>query len=230
MLRIRVLSPTGASLHAMSTNIGLLVFDGVESSSVERPQQVWASANRILSDRFDNRHRVGSTRLLATPHDRPVLSRDGVRLAPETAAAAALDPHTLWISDGDVSPLLDDYRVHAQLRAWHGSAAVTVAVGSGVLLAAAAGLLHQPVAATAVTAARLESLSPGLVTDHDSPIVDGGAVITSRAGEELQVALHLLRRVAGSRLSSSVAAALGAGPPSGSPIPSVTPLAGEGLI
>lgn len=176
-----------------TTTIGLLLFDGVEELDVVGPWEVLAWWTQHHPE--DGRRAV-------------LLSRDG---APVTAAKGMVlgaqvsreqcPPLEVLLHPGGrgTRPLAVDDEHLAWVRAQRAAVPLMTSVCTGSLVYAAAGLLAGRPATTHWSALEeLRALDPSVDVRTDARFVDDGDVITSAGvSAGIDMALHLVARLAG---------------------------------
>lgn len=180
----------------------ILLFDGVEELDAMGPWEVFAAwTQQFPQDGWRAR----------------LVSRDG---GPVTAAkSAVLTPHEEWSDDADlvvvpggqgIRPLVADTDLRSRLLAAHDRGALVASVCTGALLLAAAGLLHgRPVTTYHAAFDELLAIEPTCVPDTQARWIDNGDVVTSAGvSAGIDMALHLVDRLAGTERARQVRRAI----------------------
>lgn len=182
--------------------IQILLFDGVEELDAMGPWEVLSAwTQQFPQDGWHAR----------------LVSRDG---RPVTAAkTAVLTPHAEWSGDADLvlvpggqgtRPLVPDADVRGWLLRAHERGALVTSVCTGALLLAAAGLLRDLPATTYHAAFdELLAIEPTCLPDREARWVDAGEVVTSAGvSAGIDMALHLVDRLAGTERARQVRRAI----------------------
>ncbi|WP_432548278.1 DJ-1/PfpI family protein [Kineococcus sp. SYSU DK004] len=180
--------------------IGVLLFDGVEELDAVGPWEVLA---------YWTQHHPGDGWAVTTlaRGGRPVTCAKGMVITPQHALedAPALDV-LLHPGGAGTRPLLRDEEHLAWVRATAAAASLTTSVCTGSLVHAAAGLLAGRPATTYWGALDLlAELDPSVRVDREARWVDDGDVVTSAGvSAGIDMALHLVRRLAGEERARQV--------------------------
>ena len=170
--------------------VGIVLFDGADELSVVGPHEVLSSWARSTSPRTDV--------LLLSRDGEPVRSDAGLDLVP-TAPAGELEHLHVLIHPGGSGArrLTRDPQYLGWLRRVRARTPVLVALGTGSLPLAAAGLLvGRAVTVHPDLAGELLSVEPGALLDTAASTVDDGDLVTSAAGgHAVDLALHLVERL-----------------------------------
>lgn len=194
--------------------VGIVVFDGADELDVVGPHAVlsaWAAQDP---------HRPRIT--LFSPDGAPARSAAGLDLIPTGDLDAGAGVHVLIHPGGPgAMRLAKDPGYLSQVRAWRRQTPLLAAVGSAVVPLAAAGLLVGR--AVSCHPGHTESLidaEPGVLIDTGASQVDDGDLVTCAAGgHAVQLALHLIERLAGTEACVRVRRSLHFEPPEEPPLP-----------
>ena len=177
----------------MTNTIGILIFDGVEELDAVGPWEVLAAwTQRWPED--------GWAVTMLSPDGRPVRAAKGLTLAPLLAAAEAPPLDVLVHPGGQgTRPLLKDDDHLAWVRAQRERVPLMTSVCTGSLVYAAAGLLSGRPATTHWGSLQLlGELDPSIEVRSEDRYVDDGDVVTSAGvSAGIDMALHLVHRMAG---------------------------------
>jgi transcriptional regulator GlxA family with amidase domain len=177
----------------MVKTIGILLFDGVEELDAVGPWEVLAYWTRTFPD---DGYEV---RMLAAGLD-PVLCAKGLRLLPDTALGEAPPLEVLVYPGGfGTRTRLADEQELAWVRQQRATVPLLTSVCTGSLVYAAAGVLEGRPATTHWSALDLLSeLDPTIEVRPEARFVDDGDVVTaSGVSAGIDMALHLVARIAG---------------------------------
>jgi transcriptional regulator GlxA family with amidase domain len=176
----------------MTRHIGILLFEGVEELDAVGPWEVLAYWTRTFPD-------DGWDVTTITRDGEAVTAAKGLLLTPHSSydSMPALDVLVYPGGQGTRPHLRDDDQL-AWVRQQRDSVGLMTSVCTGSLVYAAAGLLHARPATTHWGALdRLAELDPSIEVRPDDRYVDDGDVITSSGvSAGIDMALHLVRRLA----------------------------------
>lgn len=189
----------------MSTvHIAILLFDGVEELDWAGPWEVltmWAALARR-----DEQADVVVTLCAEQPGE--ITCAKGARVLVDTAWDDLQGiPDVVVVPGGrGTRSLVEDSALLERLRAAHGDGATLVSVCTGALLLAAAGLLeHRPATTHHGAVTELQGLDGSCEVRQDARFVDDGDVITAAGvSAGIDVALHLVLRLAGTERARDV--------------------------
>lgn len=173
--------------------LGILLFDAVEELDAVGPWEVlsWWTGN----------HREDGYRVTTFSVDgAPVRCAKGMTIVPDRAAADLPSLEVLVHPGGrGTRPLTKDAEHLDRVRRWRREVPLMTSVCTGSLVYAAAGLLADRPAVTYRDAlGTLAELDPTIETRPDDRFVDDGDVITSSGvSAGIDMALHLVARLAG---------------------------------
>lgn len=193
----------------MSTvRIAILLFDGVEELDWAGPWEVltmWAA----LAGR-DGAEDVQV--VLCGDQTEPITCAKGARVLADTSWDDLTGTPDLVVVPGGrgTRSLVEDTVLLDRLRAAHDDGAMLASVCTGALLLAAAGLLENRPATTHHGAlAELQGLDGSCDVRRDERFVDDGDVITSAGvSAGIDMALHLVERLAGTERARAVRSAI----------------------
>lgn len=177
----------------MVKTIGILLFDDVEELDAAGPWEVLAYWTRTFpEDGFE-------VRMLGDTLD-PVTCAKGLRLLPDTTVAEAPPLEVLLYPGGfGTRARLADERELEWVRSQRETVPLLTSVCTGALVYAAAGVLKgRPATTHWGSLDLLAELDPSIDVQPDARFVDDGDVITSSGvSAGIDMALHLVARIAG---------------------------------
>ncbi|HEV2760240.1 MAG TPA: DJ-1/PfpI family protein [Acidimicrobiales bacterium] len=181
--------------------IGILLFDGVEELDAVGPYEVLAAWTRIRPDDGWRTLTVG------VDGDGPVRGAKGLLMTPDVAlsAAGAIDLLVHPGGQGTVR-LMGDPGHLEWLRGQAAADLLTTSVCTGSLVLASAGLLRDRPATTHLASLEtLASIDPTIEVRPDERYVDDGDIVTSSGvSAGIDMALHLVARLAGEERAREV--------------------------
>ena len=185
--------------------IGIIVFDGVLTSEVIGPAEVFARASE--EDWFAGRV------LLIGVEERPIVrTHEGIRLAVDATIAGAPALDVLLVPGAnDIRPLLGHEALNAFIRQQETNAQWLGSLCAGAFVLGQAGVLDGKRATTWFGGeARLQSSYPAIEVVHDAPVVVDNRRITANGGlVSYQAALVLLGQLAGPERAREIYEGLG---------------------
>ncbi|KQR20461.1 thiamine biosynthesis protein ThiJ [Agreia sp. Leaf335] len=177
----------------MTKHIGILLFDGVEELDAVGPWEVLSWWTRTSpDDGYD-------VFTMADSLD-PVTCAKGLRILPDVQVDAAQPLDVLIYPGGrGTRGHLTDERRLARVRGQRETVPLMTSVCTGSLVYAAAGILNgRPATTHWSTLDRLGELDPTIEVRPDDRFVDDGDVITAAGvSAGIDMALHLVARLAG---------------------------------
>ncbi len=180
--------------------IGIVLFDGVEELDAVGPWEVLAH--------WTQQHPDDGWDVTCLSRDgAPVTAAKGLLLGAHAALDDALALDVLVQPGGDgTRPLLDDLRYLDWLRAQRQRVPLLVSVCTGALVYAAAGLLRERPATTYWGAMdELRALDPSVrVVEHERWVDDGDVITSAGVSAGIDMALHLVARLAGTSRARQV--------------------------
>jgi transcriptional regulator GlxA family with amidase domain len=192
----------------MTIAIGLIAFDGCIGSSVHALADLFSVANAI-HQRTGGEQALFETRVL-TLEGKQVTASNGHQIASEGALTPEADLEVLMVPGigieavGELETTLADMRPLIDLlSAQRNHPTITTASCTGTFLLAESGLLNGKRATTTWwLSSDFSERYPDVDMHANEILVDTGPVITSAAGTSyLDLALHVIRRLAGSQLA-----------------------------
>lgn len=188
--------------------IAILLFDGVEELDWAGPWEVltmWSAlARRAGGDDVEV--------LLCGDHTGPITCAKGARVLADTDwDELEGTPDVVVVPGGrGTRALVEDQQLLARLRTLHEDGALVASVCTGALLLAAAGLLEGRPATTHHGAlAELQGLDGSCEVRRDERWVDDGDIITAAGvSAGIDMALHLVERLAGTERARAVRSAI----------------------
>lgn len=187
--------------------IGVLLFDGVEELDWVGPWEVLTMWSALT--RRDGGEAVEVRSVAASTE--PITCAKGARVLPDVAWDDLGAVDVLVVPGGrGTRPLQDDAALLDRLRALHADGTWLVSVCTGALLLAAAGLLDGLPATTHHGAlSELAELAPSVDLRPDERFVDNGTLLTAAGvSAGIDVALHLVHRLAGTQVARAVRSAI----------------------
>lgn len=178
----------------MSKAIGVLLFDGVQELDAIGPFEVLAGWTRMHPDDGWRTTTLGLT------GDGAVRGASGLVMTPEVSVEAAGHIDLLVYPGGrGARELVSDIAHLDWVRGQAGDDQITTSVCTGALVLAAAGLLKNRPATTHWGALeRLAAIDPTIEMRPDDRYVDDGDIVTAAGiSAGIDMALHLVARLAG---------------------------------
>lgn len=174
-------------------HIGILLFDGVEELDAVGPWEVLAYWTRNYpTDGYDV--------VMLSADGEPVLAAKGLLLTPHTSRDEAPRFDVFLHPGGQgTRPLTRDDGHLEWIRTLRAEVPLMTSVCTGSLVFAAAGLLHgRPATGYWDALGLLAELDPSIQVRPDDRWVDDGDIVTSAGvSAGIDMALHLVRRLAG---------------------------------
>jgi transcriptional regulator GlxA family with amidase domain len=177
----------------MTRTIGILIFEGVEELDAVGPWEVLAAWTQQWPD-------DGWAVTMLSRDGRPVRAAKGLSLVPLVSAADAPALDVLVHPGGQgTRPLLEDDDHLAWIRDQRARVPLMTSVCTGSLVYAAAGLLAgRPATTHRGSLDLLRELDPSIDVRLGDRFVDDGDVVTSAGvSAGIDMALHLVARLAG---------------------------------
>ena len=192
----------------MSKIIGIIVFDGVLTSEVIGPAEVFGIASK------QEWFRDSKVLLIGVEKQATVCTDEGIRLAVD--ATIADDPYldVLLVPGGnDMNPLLQHEKLNAFIQKQEESAQWLGSVCAGAFLLGQAGVLDGKQATTWFGGeTSLQTQFPEIQVVHDQPVVIDQRRITANGGViSYQAALVLLGRLTSAKHAEEIYENLGLG-------------------
>ncbi len=185
----------------VTRTIGILLFDGVEELDAVGPYEVLAAWTRIRPDDGWRTITVG------VAGDGPVRGAKGLLMTPDVSLRAA-GPIDLLVHPGGQGTvaLMGDADHLEWLRGQAAADLLTTSVCTGSLVLASAGLLRDRPATTHwASLETLASIDPSIQVRADDRYVDDGDIVTSSGvSAGIDMALHLVARLAGDERAREV--------------------------
>lgn len=185
----------------MSKTIGILLFDGVQELDAIGPFEVLAGWTRMHPDDGWRTTTVGRS------GDGPVRGGGGLVMTPEVSLEAAGHIDLLVYPGGrGAREAVDDLAHLDWVRDQAGHDQITTSVCTGALVLAAAGLLKNRPATTHWGALeRLAAIDPTIQVRPNDRYVDDGDIVTAAGiSAGIDMALHLVARLAGDERARQV--------------------------
>ena len=181
----------------MTRTIGIYVFDDVEVLDFAGPYEVFTCASRMHGAPLPFRVQLIGQR------GATLRARAGLRILPDAVFSDAGQPDVLIVPGGVVTAELDKQEVLRWIAATAPGCEIVASVCSGAFLLAAAGLLDgQSVTTHWNDIDELRSQFPRLQVRDDQRWIDNGRVVTSAGiSAGIDMALHLVERLAGRELA-----------------------------
>lgn len=181
------------TIAAMARTIGILLFDGFEELDAVGPWEVLAFWAKVYPD-------DGWTVTTFSNDGEPVLAAKGLRVTPHHSYES-VPPLDVLIYPGGrgTRPQLNDDVQLDWVRRQRESVELMTSVCTGSLVYAAAGLLRgRPATTHHENTDELLALDPSIQLRKDDRYVDDGDIITSAGvSAGIDMALHLIVRLAG---------------------------------
>ncbi|MFN2608418.1 MAG: DJ-1/PfpI family protein [Acidimicrobiales bacterium] len=185
----------------MPGTIAILLFDDVEELDAVGPYEVLGAWARVWPDDGWRTITVG------VAGAGPVRGANGLGMTPGSALADAGTMDVLIQPGGNgTRPLMADEAYLDWLRRQAAAEQLTTSVCTGSLVLAAAGLLHgRPATTHWASLDQLAAIDPTIDVRPDDRWVDDGDVITSSGvSAGIDMALHLVARLAGDQRARDV--------------------------
>lgn len=189
-------------------HVAILLFDGVEELDWAGPWEVltmWAALARRAESRTVTVELLGDGA-------GPVRCAKGARVLPDrTWDELDATPDVVVVPGGrGTRTLVEDGALLARLRQLHEDGALLASVCTGSLLLAAAGLLeHRPATTHHGALSELQGLDGSCDVRRDERYVDDGDIVTSAGvSAGIDMALHLVDRLAGTERARAVRTAI----------------------
>ncbi|WP_280469729.1 DJ-1/PfpI family protein [Nocardia brasiliensis] len=184
----------------MTSAIGLLLFPGVEELDAVGPWEVLSVWTQYFPD-------DGYTVFTFAEHEGPVECAKGMRIEAQYSYATAPRRDVLIKPGGmGTRPMLEDAAALDWVRAQRATTPLITSVCTGSLVLAAAGLLAgRPATTHWASIEHLRELDATIAVSADERFVDDGDIITSSGvSAGIDMALHLVRRLAGAERARQV--------------------------
>ena len=181
-------------------HIGILVFDGVEELDAVGPWEVLAYWTRHYPE-------DGYDVALLSADGKPAMAAKGMLLTPHLSRADAPEFDVFLHPGGFGTRALAKDEDHLDwMRALRSQVPLMTSVCTGSLVYAAAGLLAgRPATSYWDSLTMLAELDPSIEVRQDARWVDDGDVVTSAGvSAGIDMALHLVRRLAGEERAREV--------------------------
>jgi transcriptional regulator GlxA family with amidase domain len=187
--------------------IAVLLFEGVEELDWAGPWEVLTMWAAIARRDGSGLHEV----LTVADDEGPVTCAKGARVLPDTDWAGLGSVDVLVVPGGrGTRTLVDDAGVLDRLVALHEAGTMLVSVCTGALLLGAAGLLDGLPATTHHQAFELlAEVAPTSIPRPEDRWIDNGTLLTAAGvSAGIDVALHLVVRLAGTETARAVRSAI----------------------
>lgn len=186
-------------------SIGILVFDEVEILDFSGPYEVFSTATRVHA-RLANAPTLFRCFLIAAEM-RPIRTRGGMKVLPDCVLPPCGDLDVLIVPGGEVSVVLENPLVIDWLRSQHRDVSIMASVCTGAFLLAKAGLLDGLTATTHwQDQDELQAAFPKATVLAEAPWIDCGKIVTSGGiAAGIDMSLHLVERLAGTKLAQATA-------------------------
>jgi transcriptional regulator GlxA family with amidase domain len=190
-----------------TTRIGLLLYDEVEVLDACGPFEVFSVATRVAARERPGAPEPFAVTTLSAQPGRTVRARGGLTLLADRLLAEAPALDVAVVPGGVTARIERDPRVLAWIRGAAAAGGVVVSVCTGAFALAEAGLLDGRTATTHwEDQAGLAARFPAITVVGDARYLDHGPVATSAGvGAGIDLALHLVARLAGEALAVATA-------------------------
>lgn len=190
----------------MTLAVGIYLFNNVEVLDFAGPFEVFTTASRVSLRRSPDKAAPFKV-FTAAKTAEVVQARAGLKAVPDFSLNNSPNIDLLIVPGGVVDEELKDDEVVAWVRETASRAQITASVCTGAFLLAKAGLLHKRRATTHwEDIADLRVQFPSVLVQEDVRWVDEGPVVSSAGiAAGIDMALHLLARLAGSELAEATA-------------------------
>ena len=191
-----------------TTNVGILIFDGVEVLDFAGPFEVFSRARLtpgVESRRSDDAAPF-NVFTVAKYHDE-VVATGGLRVMPEYSFSDAPAIDLLLVPGGfGTRPLLEDAETLEWIRDTASRASRITSVCTGALLLAKIGLLEKRRATTHWSALDLlKSIEPTATIESEPRFVDDGVVSSAGVSAGIDMALHVVAQMHGEAVAKDTA-------------------------
>lgn len=185
--------------------VGILVFDQVEVLDACGPFEVFSTATRVHARLHPDEPPPLEVVLLATSTRRPVVARGGLRLSADHTLADHPPLDVVLVPGGVTDAVERDQQVLDWLAAGP-EAQLLASVCTGAFVLAEAGrLTDQRVTTHWDDVAELRRRHPGLTVVEGVRWVDDGVLTSAGISAGLDLALHLVERLAGREVAVGTA-------------------------
>lgn len=185
--------------------VGILVFDQVEVLDACGPFEVFSTATRVHARLHPDEPPLLEVVLLATSTRRPVVARGGLRLSADHTLADHPPLDVVLVPGGVTDAVERDQQVLDWLAAGP-EAQLLASVCTGAFVLAEAGrLTDQRVTTHWDDVAELRRRHPGLTVVEGVRWVDDGVLTSAGISAGLDLALHLVERLAGREVAVGTA-------------------------
>ncbi|OUS10767.1 transcriptional regulator [Gammaproteobacteria bacterium 53_120_T64] len=188
--------------YGASAKIGIVVFDGVLTSDVTAPLEVFGAATKKAW--FSNYEVV----LISASHDKTVTTEEGLSLIANTSIYDAPQLDVLLVASAyDMQPWLENEELIQFIAKQAKNSQWLASNCSGAFLLAEAGLLDGKRATTWAGGEKsLAAAYPAIKVQYDQNVVVDGGVITSNGGPvSYQSAFALLARLSSDKYAREIA-------------------------
>lgn len=190
------------------TNVGILMFDGVEVLDFAGPYEVF-SRTRLVPGLESRRSDDSAPFRVFTvaPIPAPVTATGGLRVIPDFDFGDAPPIDLLVVPGGfGTRPLLEDAAVLEWIRKTAAAAKRTASVCSGSLLLAKAGLLDGKRATSHWgSLERLGALGNGIRVECEARVVDDGILTSAGVASGIDLAFHVVESLFGREVADETA-------------------------
>ncbi|MGJ7439909.1 DJ-1/PfpI family protein [Aquipuribacter sp. MA13-6] len=177
--------------------VGILVFDEVEVLDACGPFEVFATATRVHARLHPDRAPLLEVVLVATSTERPVVARGGLRLSADHTLTDHPPLDVVLVPGGVTDAVERDRQVLDWLAAGPESQLLASVCTGAFVLAEAGRLTDQRVTTHWDDVAELRRRHPRLTVVEDVRWVDDGVLTSAGISAGLDLALHLVERLAG---------------------------------
>jgi transcriptional regulator GlxA family with amidase domain len=190
----------------MTLAVGIYLFNNVEVLDFAGPFEVFTTANRVSLRRSPDKAAPFNVFTVAKTEE-AVQARAGLKTLPDFWLSNCPVIDLLIVPGGVVDQELNDDEVVSWVRESATRAQIAASVCTGAFLLAKAGLLHGKRATTHwEDIADLRVQFPSVLVQEEVRWVDEGPVVSSAGiAAGIDMALHLVARLAGSELAEATA-------------------------
>jgi transcriptional regulator GlxA family with amidase domain len=195
--------PAKAKPHAVTRNVAIVVYDGVELLDFAGPGEVFSSAARFGAVGDQPAFRVYT---VAT-NKAPITSQGFLKIVPEFSVEDAPRPDLIVLPGGNSAALTEDPRFMAWAHKAFETSEIAMSVCTGAFVLGKSGLLDGRTATTWFGAtAKLRQAFPKASVQDGRRFVDQGAIVTT-AGVSAGIdgALHVVARLLGREVADQTA-------------------------
>jgi len=190
----------------MTITVAIYLFKNIEVLDFAGPFEVFTTASRVSLRLSPDKSAPFKVITVAKGID-PVQARAGLKVLPDFSIHNCPNIDLLLVPGGVVEEEMNDAQVVEWIRNTASTAKITSSVCTGSFLLAKAGLLHRKKATTHwEDIADLRAQFPEVLVQDGVRWVDEGHIVSSAGiAAGIDMSIHLVARLAGSRLAEATA-------------------------